>query len=156
LAPPGHQVFALAINYAPYTIKGGWERAGPKLIEQVLTTLEVHIPGLSDRLVAAQLVSPVELERRWGWRRGDGNGGLMTADQMGFMRPAPRISAYRYPIKGLYHCGAGSHPGGGLTGWPGRNGAQCVLSDRGQASVLKPRGAAPIARWRARIGEVDA
>ena len=94
----------------------------------MLDTLESVAPGLRDKMLHCQVVTPLDLERRYGLTEGSIYHGQMGLDQMLVMRPIPGWSRYETPLRNLYLCGAGAHPGGGVTGAPGYNAARAVLS----------------------------
>jgi phytoene dehydrogenase-like protein len=93
-------------------------------------TLAAHAPNLEETIRHRQVLTPPDLERELGLTEGNIYHGEMTLDQVFFMRPVPGWSSYRSPVQGLYLCSAGTHPGGGVTGNPGHNAAQEILSDR--------------------------
>jgi phytoene dehydrogenase-like protein len=98
--------------------------------ELVLNRLAEYAPDLPDRLTAAQVLTPADLERQIGLTGGHIHHGEMALDQMYAMRPIPSCAQYRTPIEGLYLCGAGTHPGGGITGHSGVNAARTFMRDR--------------------------
>jgi phytoene dehydrogenase-like protein len=132
LAPPGRHVMSVLVQYAPYELRDGtWnEDARTELAEVVIDTLGEYAPNLPGAVEASSVVTPVDYERVYGMRGGDPHHGEMTLDQALFMRPVPGWAGYRLPPRGLYLCGAGAHPGGGVTGIPGRNAARAVLQSR--------------------------
>jgi phytoene dehydrogenase-like protein len=128
LAPPGKHILSANIQYAPYNLReSSWETQGTALAELVLRTLEEHAPGIRDRVLHQQLLTPLDLEREYCLTEGCIYHGQMALDQLWFMRPVPGPAPYRTPIPNLFLCGAGSHPGGGVTGAPGHNAARAVL-----------------------------
>jgi phytoene dehydrogenase-like protein len=130
LAPPGKHVLSANIQYAPYHLsEASWETQGPALVELVLKALEEHAPGLRDLVLHQQLLTPLDLEREYGLSEGCIFHGQMALDQLWFMRPVPGPAPYHTPIPNLFLCGAGSHPGGGVTGAPGRNAARVVIHE---------------------------
>jgi len=130
LAPAGEQILSANFYYAPTTPReGSWDEQGPALLELALDVLETYAPGLRRLVLHRQLITPLDLEREYGLTHGDVHHGQMALDQLLFMRPAPEISRYRAPLANLYLCGAGSHPGGGVTGAPGRNAAREAIHD---------------------------
>ncbi len=145
LAPPGHHVMNLLCKYFPYRLAGGesWDRIGARVADGILAKLERHIPNLRRITVARQLLTPLDIERRFGLTEGDIFHGRHDLDQILSLRPHPAAARYRTPIPGLYLCGSGSHPGGGVSGAPGRNAAHRVMRDFGR----RPRSRA--ARGRA-------
>ncbi|MGD9744709.1 MAG: phytoene desaturase family protein [Dongiaceae bacterium] len=145
LAPPGHHVMSLLCKYFPYRLAGGesWDRIGGRVADGILAKLERHIPNLRRITVARQLLTPLDIERRFGLTEGDIFHGRHDLDQILSLRPHPAAARYRTPVPGLYLCGSGSHPGGGVSGAPGRNAARRVMRDFGR----RPRSRA--ARGRA-------
>jgi phytoene dehydrogenase-like protein len=130
LAPAGEHILTANIYYAPTFLRdGNWDEQGQALAEAALEVLEEYAPGLRRLVVHQQLITPLDLERRYGLTNGDVYHGQMALDQMLFMRPIPEFSRYRTPVAGLYLCGAGAHPGGGVTGAPGRNAAREALKE---------------------------
>jgi phytoene dehydrogenase-like protein len=119
LAPPGHSVVSILVHFVPYGLQPQWDRGQiEKLGNTVVATLEQYTPGINGAVVAREVLSPVDLEARYGPVRGHIFHGEHALDQL-ILRPTPECARYRTPIKGLYLCGSGSHPGGGLTCGPG-------------------------------------
>lgn len=130
LAPPGKHVMSVLVQYAPYALRGGrWDTEGEKLAERVTGILEDYMPGLGGLILRRQVLTPADLQERFGLTEGHIYHGEMTLDQSLVLRPVPGWSRYRTPIEGLYLCGSGSHPGGGITGAPGYNAAREILKD---------------------------
>ena len=119
------------VQYAPYALAdGAWDAARRRALgELVARALAEHVPGLG-LLPVREVLAPPDLEARYGVTEGHLYHGEMTLDQVLFMRPVPGWSRYRTPIAGLYLCGAGTHPGGGIAGGPGRNAARAILKER--------------------------
>jgi len=134
LAPPGHHVMSLLCKYYPYRLADGaaWDEIGPAVADRILAKVERHIPNLRRITVARQLLTPLDLERVFGLTEGDIFHGRHDLDQIFSLRPHPRAARYRTPVPGLYLCGSGSHPGGGVSGAPGRNAARRVIRDLGK------------------------
>jgi phytoene dehydrogenase-like protein len=130
LAPAGRHVMSAYVQYTPYRLRAGsWaERAGD-VAEAVLATLEEHAPGLRDLVLAHHVVTPRDLEETYGTTGGHPSHGEPSLDQLFVARPLLGFGRYRTPVRGLYLCGAGTHPGGGVTGAPGANGARAMLRD---------------------------
>ena len=128
----GHNVMSLLCKYMPYDLAGGghWDEQKPAVIEAILDYVSCYIPNLRDALVATQSLSPLDLERLFGMTRGDICHGRLEPDQLFSARPHPEAAQYATPVKGLYLCGSGTHPGGGVTGAPGHNAARRILKDR--------------------------
>ena len=95
----------------------------------MIATVDRYAPGFSDSVLSRQTLSPLDLEREFGLTGGDIFHGQLTLNQLFFARPALGYAAYRGPVEGLYHCGSGAHPGGGVTGAPGHNAARAILKD---------------------------
>ena len=126
-AKSGACAMSVILQHTPYDLRQGWDRGKPLLLESALTLLERHIPGLRKSIIASELLSPPDIEARYLMPGGHWHHGELQADQMAMMRPVHAASRYATPIEGLYLCGAGSHPGGGLTGLPGLNAARTIL-----------------------------
>ena len=130
LAPPGKHIMSCFIQYAPYTLrKGTWPERREEFGDTVLDTLEEYIPNLRKIILHRQILSPWDLEEMIGLTGGNIFHGELTPDQLLFLRPTPGWAQYRMPIKGLYLCGSGAHPGGGVMGAPGYNAAREILKD---------------------------
>ena len=129
LAPPGRHVLSAYVQYTPYRRKGGWEGGGDEVAEAVLATLEEHAPGVRPLVLGRQVLTPKDLEDTYGLTGGHPAHGEPSLDQLFVARPLLGWGRYRAPIAGLYLCGAGTHPGGGVTGAPGANAAREVLKD---------------------------
>lgn len=130
LAPPGKHVMSILAQFAPYRLKRGkWEDRRKDLGERVLEILEAHVTNLRSLVLAMEVLTPADLETRYGLAGGHIFHGEMTLNQMYVLRPVAGWGRYRTPIRGLYLGGSGSHPGGGLTGAPGHNGARALLED---------------------------
>lgn len=128
LAPEGHHVMSVDVRYAPYKLReGDWETLRGELWEKVQGLLVEYAPDISDLIVDKKIVTPLDLEREYGLTEGSIFHGQMAFDQMLFMRPVPGLGRYQTPIGNLYLCGAGSHPGGGITGAPGYNAGREIL-----------------------------
>jgi phytoene dehydrogenase-like protein len=129
LAPPGHHILTIDVNSQPYAVRDGWDAIKERRADQVVAQLERSFPGLSASIRHRQALSPLDLERVLGITGGHALHGEMTPDQLLFMRPIRGWANYRTPVRGLYLCGAGTHPGGGVTGANGRNAARELLRD---------------------------
>lgn len=119
----------LAINaaFAPYHLKEGWESGAAGFQARVLAILEDYAPGISNLVETSELLTPVDIERDFGITGGHWHHGDMALDQSFMMRPVHGTAQYETPLPGLYLCGAASHPGGDITGLPGRNAAKRIL-----------------------------
>ncbi|WP_202332946.1 phytoene desaturase family protein [Mesorhizobium sp. L-8-3] len=131
LAPGGACVLSAVIQYSPYRLKEGWEAGKPKLLDAVLTEIEAHAPGLRQSVLHAELLTPDDIEARYRMPGGHWHHGELQADQMLMSRPVSGLGRYDTPIDGLFLCGAGSHPGGGVSGAPGLNAARRVVQAGG-------------------------
>jgi phytoene dehydrogenase-like protein len=128
IAPEGSDVVSILAHAAPHDLEGGWnDAARAKLGDAVVEALERVAPGTKERIVAREVLSPADIEARYGLTGGHVHHGEHALDQLLFMRPAPALAHYRTPIEGLYLGGSGSHPGGGVTCRPGALAAQAVL-----------------------------
>ncbi len=131
LAPQGAHVASIYVHYAPYRLRtGDWNAARDRLLAVTLDVLERHAPGVRGQILAAQVVTPADLESAHGLAGGHIFHGELALDQLLMMRPLLGYGRYTTPIKGLYLCGAGTHPGGFLTGASGRLASQTVLAAR--------------------------
>ncbi len=132
LAPPGQHVASLFCQqFAPELPEGrDWDAEEGKAADTIIDTVEAYAPGFRASILGRQVLSPKGLERTFGLAGGDIMHGNMTLDQLWSARPVLGHGSYRGPLKGLYMCGAGTHPGGGVTGAPGHNCAHKVLADR--------------------------
>jgi len=129
LAPEGHSVVSVLIHHVPYDFKGGWTTdAKQQLAENVLNTLEIYAPGIKEGIVGREVLSPADLEARYSLTEGHIYHGEHFVDQL-VTRPIPSCAGYSTPVKGLFLCGSGSHPGGGITCAPGHLGAKAILKN---------------------------
>jgi len=129
-APAGVHLVSINMQYAPYELADGdWDSRCHDLLQTVIATLEAVAPDLRSRIRSASVRTPLDLERDLGLSGGDIYHGQMGFDQLLFMRPVAGFGRYTTPIPGLYLCGAGTHPGGGLTGAPGYNAARVILQE---------------------------
>jgi phytoene dehydrogenase-like protein len=130
LAPEGGHVMSVIAQWAPHHLRdGSWSAERERLGDLVLKTLEAHAPGLSDLVMAREILTPVDFERDFGLTGGHVLHGEPGLDQFYAWRPLLGYARYRMPIAGLYLCGSGAHPGGGITGAPGANAAREVMAD---------------------------
>jgi len=130
LAPPGKHLMLINMQYAPYHLaERDWDRQRDMLGKVVIETLEAYAPGIRDLILHSLVSTPLDLERRFGLPEGCIFHGQMGLDQLLFMRPVPGYGRYRTPIDKLFLCGAGTHPGGGVTGAPGYNAAREVIRE---------------------------
>jgi phytoene dehydrogenase-like protein len=131
LAPKGTHIMTCFVQYVPYHLRQGtWYDHRELLGDRVIRKISECAPNVASTIIARQVLTPLDLERTYGLTEGNIFHGDLTLEQLFFMRPVPGWSQYRTPIDGLYLCGAGAHPGGGVTGAPGHNAAHAVLRDR--------------------------
>ena len=131
VAPPGKHVMSCFVQYAPYHLsEGTWDDQREAFGDTVVNTIAEYAPNLKDIILHRQVVTPLDLEREWGLSEGNIFQGELTLEQLFFLRPVPGWAQYRTPIRNLYMCGSATHPGGGIMGAPGRNGAGRMIEDR--------------------------
>ena len=129
LAPPGKHVLSAIVQYAPYNLKGGWTDSAREAFKQsAIDKISEYAPDLPNRISAAELLTPVDIETEFGITGGHWHHGELALDQFLFVRPVAGASQYAMPLEGLFLCGAGTHPGGGVSGAAGRNAARTILS----------------------------
>lgn len=130
LAPTGAHVMSIYVQYAPYKLKeGDWNSRREEFADTVIDVLSSYAPNLKELLVARQVITPLDLEETYGMSGGHIHHGEQSLDQFFTFRPLIGWAQYRTPLKGLYLCGAGTHPGGGVTGGPGANAAREIIKD---------------------------
>jgi len=135
LAPEGQHVMSIVMQYAPYHLKEGtWAERREALGDLVIDTLAEYAPNLKELILQRQTLTPLDWECEYGLTEGSIFHGEMGLDQLLIMRPVPGYGQYRTPIERLYLCGAGAHPGGGVTGAPGLNAAREILKDMKEKS----------------------
>ncbi len=133
LAPAGKHAMSIYAQYAPYCLRSGsWPELGEPLGEVVIGALAQFAPNLKSLITHCRVLTPLDLETIYGLPEGSYSHGEMTLDQFLYMRPVPGCAQYRAPIRNLYLCGAGTHPGGGVTGVNGHNAAREVLRHWGK------------------------
>jgi len=131
MAPPGKHVMSIFVQYAPYHVNGGWNDARREALgDAVIDTLAEYAPNLKSVILHRQVITPADIERIVGLSEGNIFQGELTLQQMFFLRPVPAWARYATPLGGLYQCGAGTHPGGGVMGASGRNAALAILGTR--------------------------
>ena len=131
LAPPGKHIMGIFLQYAPYTLREGtWDELREPFGDRVISLIEEYAPNIRQIVEHRQVLSPLDLERRFGITGGNIFHGEMSLDQMFAMRPVAGWARYRTPVAGLYLCGSGAHPGGGVMGAPGFNCAREMLKRR--------------------------
>jgi len=131
LAPPGRHVASLFCQHVSPKLPDGrsWDDCKDEVADLMIATVDKHAPGFAASVLGRQVLSPLDLERTFGLVNGDIFHGALTLDQMFSARPVLGAGDYRTPVPGLYQCGSGTHPGGGVTGAPGHNAAREVLRD---------------------------
>jgi phytoene dehydrogenase-like protein len=130
LAPAGKHVMNIFLQYTPYLLNGGcWDTVKDIYADRVMDLIQEYAPGFKSLVLDRQVLSPVDLERTYGLTGGSIFHGDMSLDQLFFARPVAGWAQYRTPIRGLYLCGSGTHPGGGVMGAPGYNAAREILRD---------------------------
>jgi phytoene dehydrogenase-like protein len=129
---PGTHVMSLLCKYMPYDLADGqhWDVEKNSVIASILGYVEGFMPGIGSLVEAVQCLTPLDIERTFGMTRGDICHGRLEPDQLFSARPHPEAAQYATPVPGLYLCGSGTHPGGGVTGAPGHNAAVRILADR--------------------------
>jgi len=128
LAPTGKHVLSAVVQYAPYALKGGWtDTAKSAFLETCLDTIARYAPDIRSRVMASELLTPADIEREFHITGGHWHHGELALDQFMFVRPVCSAAQYRMPLDGLFLCGAGAHPGGGVSGAAGRNAAKFIL-----------------------------
>jgi phytoene dehydrogenase-like protein len=130
LAPSGKHILTCFVQYVPYHLReGNWDEKRELLGNRVIKKIGEYAPNVPNAIVACQVLTPLDLERTYGLTEGNIFHGDLRLEQLFFMRPVSGWAQYRTPVDGLYLCGAGTHPGGGVTGAPGHNAAHQVLRD---------------------------
>lgn len=130
LAPPGNHVMSIWMQYAPYHVREStWHEQRDTLGDQVVNLLNTYAPGFKDSILHRQVLTPIDLEETFGLTEGHIYHAELALDQIFVMRPIPGWASYRTPIKNLYLCGSGTHPGGAITGLPGYLAARQLLKD---------------------------
>lgn len=128
LAPPGRHIMGIFLQYAPYTLRdGSWDELREPFTERVLDNIAEYAPNIRSIILQRQTLTPLDLERRFGITGGNIFHGEMSLDQMFVLRPAAGWARYATPLRNLYLCGSGAHPGGGVMGAPGYNAAREIL-----------------------------
>jgi phytoene dehydrogenase-like protein len=131
MAPPGKHVMSIFVQYAPYDVNGGWTDARREAFgNAVIDTLAEYAPNIRNTILHRQVITPADIERTVGLTEGNIFQGELALQQMFFLRPVPAWARYATPIKDLYQCGSGTHPGGGVMGASGRNAALAIIEGR--------------------------
>jgi len=129
LAPRGAHVMSVIVQYAPHTIAGGWDAQRERFTAAVVDTLAAYAPGLRASIRATELLTPADIERQFRISGGHWHHAELALDQFFMVRPVAGAAQYHAPVRGLFLCGAGCHPGGGVMGLAGRNAARQVLRE---------------------------
>ncbi len=130
VAPPGRHVMQIFVQYAPYRLaEGDWDSRKEAFGDRCVDLLEAYAPGFRASVLHREVLTPLDIERRFGLTGGNIFQGAMGLSQLSFMRPVPGYADYRTPIRGLYLCGAATHPGGGVMGACGYNAAREILRE---------------------------
>ncbi|MHC2332661.1 phytoene desaturase family protein [Bradyrhizobium sp. USDA 4454] len=131
LSPPGQHVASLFCQHVAPQLPDGtsWDDHRDEVADLMIATVDAYAPGFAASVIGRQILSPLDLERQFGLLGGDIFHGALTLNQLFSARPMLGHADYRGPLRGLYHCGSGAHPGGGVTGAPGHNAARAVLAD---------------------------
>lgn len=132
LAPPGGHVASLFCQHFQRHLPAGrsWDEVKEQVADQVVDAIDAHAPNFRSSIVGRQIKSPLDIERDLRMVGGDIFHGALHLDQFYSMRPIPGLASHRMPTRGVYLCGSGAHPGGGVSGLPGRNAAHVILRDR--------------------------
>ncbi len=128
-APDGHHVLSAVVQFAPHAPKAGADAARAEMLENSLKALEDYAPGIRGLTAHAEMLMPYDIEARYGMTGGNWHHGELAVEQMLFLRPMAGIAQYSTPIEGLWLAGAGSHPGGGISGAPGWNAAERIIKE---------------------------
>jgi phytoene dehydrogenase-like protein len=130
IAMPSPHVMSVHVQFAPYKLRAGdWDTRAEEFANVVIDRLSIYAPNLRDLIVEAEVITPRDLEETYGLSGGHIHHGEQTLDQLFTFRPLIGWAQYRTPLKRLYLCGAGTHPGGGITGLPGANAAREIVRD---------------------------
>lgn len=128
LAPTGKHIMSAIVQYAPYALKTGWtDAARQDFMRSAIAAIARYAPDLEQRISASELLTPADIEKEFHITGGHWHHGELALDQFMFVRPVAGAAQYQMPLDGLYLCGAGTHPGGGVSGAAGRNAAQYIL-----------------------------
>jgi phytoene dehydrogenase-like protein len=130
VAPPGKHILSCFVQYAPYHLKEGtWNEKREEFGDTVVDTISEYAPNLRKLILHRQVLTPLDIEEKFGLTEGNIFQGELTLEQLFFLRPTPGWAQYRTPVRNLYMCGSATHPGGGIMGAPGMNAAQMILAD---------------------------
>jgi len=135
IAPDGRHIMTCFVQYAPYEPReGSWDGGAREALgDKVVDTIGEYAPNFRDSVIERQVLTPYDLEQRFGLIGGNIFQGEMSLDQLFSFRPTPELAGYKTPVDGLYLCGSGSHPGGGVMGIPGLNASKVVIGDHKRA-----------------------
>lgn len=135
IAPEGKHIMTCFVQYVPYELReGNWDEGGRDLVaDRVTDKLTEFAPNFRNSVIERQVLTPYDLEQRFGLIGGNIFQGEMALDQLFSFRPTPELAGYKTPVDGLYLCGSGTHPGGGVMGIPGLNASKVVLADHKNA-----------------------
>lgn len=143
ISPSGQHVVQLFVQFAPYDVNpavGSWhdEEFTQSFVQRVIGIVDEFAPGFSSSIIGTDALSPLKLEQVFGLHKGNIFHGSLSLHQLSHARPVPGYTNHRTPVKGLYLCASGTHPGGGVQGAPGYNCAQIVISDKlGMKALFK-------------------
>jgi len=130
IAPPGKRIMCMFVQYAPYTLRdASWDTIKDQFADRCIDLLAEYAPNIRDIILHRQVITPLDLEREYSLTGGNIFHGDLSLDQLFFMRPVAGWAKYRTPVDGLYLCGSGTHPGGGVMGAPGLNASREVIAD---------------------------
>jgi len=131
VAPPGKHVMNIFTQYGPYALKNGktWDQEKEAYADRCIDILAQYAPNIKNAILHRDVVTPLDMEREYSLTGGSIFHGRMTLDQMFHMRPVPGYANYKTPVKGLYMCASGTHPGGGVMGTPGMNAAKVIVKE---------------------------
>ena len=136
MAPPGKHVMSCFVQWVPYELReSNWDEQRQNLGDTVQATLESFFPGFGKLVLQREVVTPRDIEQVAGLTEGNIFHGELLAPQMYMFRPAPGYADYRTPIQGYYQCGSGTHPGGCVSGAPGKLASKAILKDRDKAAA---------------------
>jgi phytoene dehydrogenase-like protein len=132
LAPPGHHVMSLFCQHFRRELPGGrsWDAVREEVADHIVDAVAAYAPNLKSAIVGRQIKTPLDIERDLNMLGGDIFHGKLSLDQLFALRPVGGYADHRMPLQGVYLCGSGAHPGGGVSGIPGRNAARMILADR--------------------------
>ncbi len=128
LAQGSHHVMSVVASFAPYKLKTGWDQGRDIFADRIVALLGEYFPGIASQIVARELLTPVDIEEEYNITGGHWHHGELSIDQSFMMRPIHGAAQYDTPVDGLFLCGAAAHPGGGVTGVPGRIAAERILA----------------------------